>query len=58
MNIETIPAKGKPKNALKGAIKVAIKAAELYSTSLVIKSRSGRIISVTPAQMKRKLRSE
>jgi hypothetical protein len=55
MNIETVPAKGKPKNVLKGAIQVAIKNAERYRTSLIVKGRDGRIKSLKPSEMKRRL---
>ncbi|HQX27563.1 MAG TPA: hypothetical protein PKX38_06465 [Alphaproteobacteria bacterium] len=58
MNIETVPAKGKPKNVLKGAIQVAIKNAERYRTSLIVKGRDGRIQSLNPSQMKRRLKSK
>lgn len=43
----------KHKNLLAGAINIAIKDAERYDTSLVIKGKDGKIREVSPAQMKR-----
>ncbi|MCE7888031.1 MAG: hypothetical protein DYH13_11100 [Alphaproteobacteria bacterium PRO2] len=55
MNIETVAAKGKPKHVLKGAIHVAIKNAERYKTSLIVKGRDGGIKSLKPSELKRRL---
>ncbi len=46
------PAKKKAKNLLEGAINIAIKDAERFGTSLVIKDKNGQIREVTPKQMK------
>ena len=56
MNIERRPAKGKPKNALSGAINIAIQKAERFDTPLVVK-RNGKIEEITPKEMKRRLRA-
>ena len=44
--------KKKAKNMLAGAIDIAIKDAELFGTSLVIKGKNGQVREVSPRQMK------
>lgn len=50
---EVVKSNKKPKNALAGAIDIAIRDAEHYGTSLVVKGKDGKIKEVTPAQMRR-----
>lgn len=57
MVIEGRISKAKPKNALAGAIDVAIDKAERYGTPLVIK-RNGKIEELTPKQMRRIFKSK
>ncbi len=59
MNIDfmtgSVPAgKKKPKNALKGAIEIAIRDAERYGTDLVIKTGS-KIERVSPKAMRKRV---
>ena len=44
--------KKKAKNMLSGATDIAIKDAELFGTSLVIKGKNGQVREVSPRQMK------
>lgn len=51
--IEIFKAKRKPTNLLAGAIDIAIKDAERFGTSLVIKGADGRIKEVSPSAMRK-----
>lgn len=57
LNVEIIKSNKKFKNPLAGAINIAIEDAERYGTTLVIKGKDGKIKEVTPAQMRRILKS-
>lgn len=50
--------KKKMANPLAGAINIAIADAERYGTSLVIKGKDGKVKEVSPAQMRRIIKSK
>lgn len=53
--METRPAgRRKPKDALAGAMEIAIRDAEVHRTSLVVKT-NGKIERLSPEQMRRRL---
>lgn len=53
MSIEFKQTKKTPKNPLNGAVEIAIKKAEQFGTTLVIKGKNGKIREVSPKQMRR-----